>query len=100
MTTISLAFPVLYNLAVLGLCTYLFIRGFTQLFICLFAGGAALELIRSLAFLAINFAPGGFSANAHYFPIISAIGFLGMIVFLAGFAAMTMYFIKPTTPIV
>src|SRR4051812_41201974 len=100
MTTLSLAFPILYHLIVLGLCTYLFIRGFTQLFVCLFAGGALLELLRSLAFFAMNFAPGGFSANYHYFPIISAIGFLGMIVFLGGFVAMTVYLLAPTAPTV
>jgi hypothetical protein len=97
MTTISLAFPILYHLAVLGLCAYLFMRGFTHVFLYLFAGGALLEVLRSGAFLAMNFAPGGLSANVHYFPIISAIGFLGMIVFLAGFVSLTMYLLRPAT---
>lgn len=66
MNNISLALPALYFFIILALSTYLLIRGITHTFVCLFAAAAVIELIRSMAFLLMSLAPGGFSANARY----------------------------------
>ena len=95
MDKISIFIPVLYHFAILGCFTYLLIRGVTHSFVCLFAAGALLELIRSGAYLAMSMAPGGFSANERYFPVISGIGYVGMLAFLAAFVAMTAHFLRP-----
>ncbi len=51
MTNISLALPAFYFFIILGLSTYLLIRGITHIFVCLFAAAALIELIRSMGFL-------------------------------------------------
>ena len=55
--------PLLYLLFLLGLFTFLLIRGVTHSFIACFAAGALLELIPQLGFLVIRSMPGGFSSS-------------------------------------
>ncbi len=98
MNTVSLALPALYFFIILGLATYLLIRGITHTFVCLFAAAALIELIRSMGFLLLSLAPGGFSANARYFPVLTAVGFLGMLLFVAGFISLTTYLLRPQPP--
>ena len=98
MNNISLALPALYFFIILALSTYLLIRGITHTFVCLFAAAALIELIRSMAFLAMSLAPGGFSANSRYLPAISAIGYFGMLVFIAGFVSLTTYLLRAQPP--
>ena len=88
------AISLLYFLLVLGLCTFLIIRGVTHLFVGLFAGGALLHLLQSLGYLALNQAPGGYSANLRYFPILSLVGTLGTLVFAAGFVLLAGFLLR------
>ncbi|MGI9086799.1 MAG: hypothetical protein ACR2HH_03500 [Chthoniobacterales bacterium] len=57
-----------------------------------------IELIRSAGFYLMSVAPGGFSANQSYLPILSAVGLIGMLIFLAGFFALTTFLLRPVTP--
>ena len=74
MNIISLTLPLPYLLLVLGLCTYLLIRGITHLFVGLFAVGALLQMIPRLGFIALSEAPGGFAANSSHFHMFSIFG--------------------------
>lgn len=94
MNTLSLVLPFLCFFVVLGLCTYLLIRGITHSFVCLFALSALIDLLRSLALLVISRAPGGFSANASYLPAISIASFLGIFVFLGAFVSLTLFLLR------
>ena len=94
MNNLILTLPVLYFFIILGLSAYLLIRGVTHTFICLFAAAALIELIRSMAYLLMSLAPGGFSANARYMPVLSVIGFLGMLGFIAGFGSLTVWLLR------
>ena len=98
MSNYSLALPAFYFFVILGLCTYLLIRGVTHTFVCLFTAAALIELIRSMAFLLMSLAPGGFSANARYLPATTALGFLGMLLFIAGFVSLTIYLLRAQPP--
>lgn len=94
MHTVMLLFPVLYFLSVLGLCTFLLIRGVTHLFVGLFAGGALLGLVSPLGFLVLQQAPGGFSANTRYLPFLNAFGMLGTCIFVAGFVSLAAFLLR------
>jgi len=94
MNIISLTLPLLYLLLVLGLCTYLLIRGITHSFIALFAAGALVQMIPRLGFLAMHEAPGGFAANSSYIPMLSIFGMLGSLCFAGGFIALTMFLLR------
>jgi len=98
MDLISLTLPLLYLLLVLGLFTFLLIRGVTHLFIALFAAGALIQVIPRLSFLAMHQAPGGFSANVRYLPILSALGMIGTLCFAAGFFALTIFLLRSAKP--
>jgi hypothetical protein len=98
MNIFSLAVPLLYFLLVLGLCTFLIVRGITHVFVGLFAGGALLHLIQSLGYVALNQAPGGYSANARYFPFLAIFGGLGTLAFAVGFVLLTGYLLRPASP--
>jgi hypothetical protein len=98
MNNYSLLLPAVYFFVILGLSTYLLIRGITHSFVCLFAVAALIELIRSMAFLLMSLAPGGFSANARYLPATSVLGFLGMLIFIAGFISLTIFLLRAQPP--
>jgi hypothetical protein len=98
MDAITLAVPLLYILLVLGLCTYLLIRGVTHAFVGIFAAGALIELIPRLGFIALHQAPGGFGGNAKFIPILTAFGLLGTICFAAGFVSLTTFLLTNTKP--
>ena len=98
MNNLSLLVPAVYFFIILALATYLLIRGVTHIFVCLFAAAALAELIRSMGFFLISQAPGGFSANSIYMPILTALGFLGMVLFIAGFLSLTLYLLRPASP--
>ena len=97
MEILSLAIPALYYLLLLGLCTFLLIRGITHLFVGLFACGAFLHVIQMLGFFYVRQAPGGFSANAQYLPIFSAIGLFGTVVSAVAFVSLTMFLLRNRT---
>jgi hypothetical protein len=86
MNNISIILPLLYLLFVLGLCTYLLIRGITHSFVAAFACAAFLQMIPHIGFLVLHELPGGFAANAQYYPILSIFGALGILCFAIGFA--------------
>ncbi len=94
MNTILLVFALLYNFAILGLCTFLLVRGITHAFVCSFAVASLIELIRALLFLYVGTAPGGFNAHEVYLPVIAVFGFLGMSAFAAGFVLLTKYLLR------
>ncbi|MDQ6622613.1 MAG: hypothetical protein M3Y86_03905 [Verrucomicrobiota bacterium] len=71
MELFAFAIPALYSLLVLGCCVFLLVRGVTHLFVALFICGAFLHLIEMLGYLYLRRAPGGFSANAHWFPFLA-----------------------------
>jgi|SRR3712207_1449260 len=98
MEIIGLAIPALYFLFLLALCTLLLIRGVTHLFVGLFAAGAFLHIIQMLGFFYVRQAPGGYSANAQYFPIFSAIGAFGTIVSAVAFCSLTIFLLRNKTP--
>jgi hypothetical protein len=98
MNNYSLVLPAVYFFVILGLSTYLLIRGITHTFVCLFAAAALIELIRSVGFFLMSLAPGGFSAHTSYMPALSAIGFLGMLAFTAGFVSLTIYLLRAQPP--
>jgi hypothetical protein len=98
MDFIPMAIGALYFLLLLGLSTFLLVRGVTHLFVGLFACGAFLHLIQSLGFVFLRQAPGGYSANARFFPILGAVGAFGTIVLAAAFVSLTMFLLKNKTP--
>ena len=98
MDFIPLAIGALYFLLVFGLSTLLLVRGVTHIFVGLFACGAFLHLLQSLGFVFLRQAPGGFGANARFFPILGAVGALGTIVLAAGFISLTMFLLRDKTP--
>lgn len=79
----------------IGLCTYLLIRGVTHLFVGLFAAGAFLHLIQTMGFLFLSHMAGGFSANTQYLPIISIVGIVGTIASAAAFISLTAFLLRP-----
>ena len=96
MDTIRLAFTLLYLVFVLGLCTYLLIRGITHSFIALFACGALLHMIPQLGFFILSQMPGGFGANSQYFPMLAIFGLLGTLCFAGGFFLLTKFLLQST----
>jgi len=98
MNNLSLIVPAVYFFIILALATYLLIRGVTHIFVCLFAAAALIELIRSMGFFLISQAPGGFSANRVYMPILTGMGFLGMVIFITGFVSLTLYLLRAQPP--
>jgi hypothetical protein len=99
MNSIGFIIPLLYLLFLLGLFTFLLVRGVTHSFIGLFAAGALLELIPHLGFLAMQAMPGGFSANRAYYPLLTIVGSLGMFCFAAGFLLLAKFLLGPAKPI-
>ena len=93
MNNFSLVVPALYFFIILGLCTYLLMRGITHAFVGWFAAAALIELLRSMALLLMNVAPGGLGAHTRYLPAASVIGYLGMLIFIVGFASLTRYLV-------
>ncbi|MDQ2918390.1 MAG: hypothetical protein M3R10_00700 [Verrucomicrobiota bacterium] len=85
----------LYLLFLIGLFTFLLIRGVTHSFIACFAAGAFLELIPHLGILALREMPGGFSANQGYYPILMVFGSIGTICFAAGFFLLAKFLLNP-----
>ncbi len=98
MELLSLSIGALYYLVLLGCCTLLLIRGVTHTFVALFACGAFLHVLQMLGFIYLRQAPGGFGANAQYFPLLSAAAMFGSIVFGAGFVALTLFLLRNKTP--
>ena len=86
--------PLLYLLFLLGLFTFLLIRGVTHSFIACFAAGALLELIPQLGFLVIRSMPGGFSANSGYYRILMIFGAFGTIAFALGFVLLAKFLVS------
>jgi hypothetical protein len=95
---VTFSISALYFLLVLGASTFLLIRGIAHLFVGLFACGAFLHLIQVLGFAFLNQAPGGLSANSHYFPILALIAALGTIMFAAAFVSLTLFLLRHKTP--
>ncbi len=95
MESIAFIVPLLYLLFLLGLCTFLLIRGVTHAFIACFTAGALLELIPQLGFLAIRSMPGGFAANGGYYPLLMIFGAFGTICFAAGFFLLAKFLLGP-----
>ncbi|MGZ4966402.1 MAG: hypothetical protein ACXWAV_07240 [Chthoniobacterales bacterium] len=91
MNSFAFVIPLLYSLFLLGLCTFLLIRGITHSFIACFAAGALLELIPQLGFLVLREMPGGFSAHAGYYPMLMIFGAFGTICFAAGFLLLAQF---------
>ena len=91
MNMLSLVIPALFYPLVVGLCAYLLIRGVTHLFIGLFAAGALLHMLQTMAYIIMSRLPGGFGAYQQYLPILAILGALGTILFGAAFIAMTSY---------
>ena len=91
--------PLLYLLFLLGLFTYLLIRGVTHSFIACFAAGALLELIPHLGFLAMQEMPGGFSANRSYYPILMVFASIGTFCFAAGFLLLAKFLLTTPKPV-
>ncbi|MDQ6914082.1 MAG: hypothetical protein M3128_14540 [Verrucomicrobiota bacterium] len=87
--------PLLDLLFLLGLFTYLLIRGVTHSVIACFAAGALLELIPHLGFLAMQQMPGGFSANQGYYPLLMIIASIGTLCFAAGFLLLAKFLMSP-----
>ena len=87
--------PLLYELFLLGLFTYLLIKGVTHSFIACFAAGALLEIIPHVGFLAMQEMPGGFAANRGYYPILVSFGTVGTICFAAGFLLLAKFLLAP-----
>ncbi len=96
MNLLSLVVPALFYPLVVGLCAYLLIRGVTQLFVGLFAAGALLHMLQTLAYLVISRLPGGYGAYEHYFLILAIVGSLGTMLFAAAFISMTSYLLGHT----
>lgn len=94
----SSVIPLLYLLFLLGLFTFLLVRGVTHTFIACFAAGALMELIPHLGFLAIQQMPGGFSANQGYYPILLVFGSIGTLCFAAGFLLLAKFLLPPAKP--
>ncbi len=86
--------PLLYNGFVLALCTYLLIRGATHSFVALFAASALLGLLRTLGFIIIQRAPGGFSDNMRFIPAVNVVGTIGVLLSVAGFVALAAYLLR------
>ena len=85
MDIIPFVLPLLYLLFVLGLCTFLLVRGVTHSFIALFASGALLHMIPQLGYVILRQMPGGFSAYDRFLPVLSIFGAFGTLCFAAGF---------------
>lgn len=98
MELLRLSIGALYYLLILGLCTFLLIRGITHTFVGLFACGAFLQAVQMLGFVYLREAPGGWSANAHYFPLLSAVATFAMLIFAAGFVSLTFFLVRNKTP--
>ena len=94
MDTISLAFPILYFLFIIALCTYLLIRGITHSFVALFAGAAVLQMIPRLGYLVLQQTPGGFAAHSRYFPVLSGFGMFGTLVSMAAFISLAAFLLR------
>lgn len=94
MTLVAFSVPLVYDLILIALFTYLLVRGFTQLFIGLFTLGAVLQFAQTLAYVLFNHLPGGFNAHRQYLPILTVVGLCGTLVFLAGFIALAAYLLR------
>ena len=94
------AVPLLYQSFVLGVSAFLLMRGVTPLFVALFGAGALLEMFRTLGFIAMQRAPGGFSDNMRFMPVVTLIGTLGMLRFVAAFVSLAAFLLRTerTTP--
>ena len=98
MNSLLYLLPAVYFLIILGLSTFLLVRGITHIFVCLFAAAALIELIRSMGFFFISQAPGGVGAYNTYMPIFSALGFIGMAIFIVGFLTLTLFLLRAQPP--
>ena len=94
MNTISLALAIIYLLLVLGLCTWLLMRGRAHSFVGLFALGALLELVPRVGFLTLQTVPGGLGANTQFFPLLSLFGIAGTLCFAGGFITLTNFLLR------
>lgn len=95
MDIVSFGFGVVYYLLVVGLFAFLLMRGVTEIFVALFAAGALLHLLQTMGFFFLRSAPGGFSANTQYLPLLTILGMIGTIAFAAGFITLTTYLLGP-----
>ncbi len=94
MNLLSLVVPTLFNLLVLGLFAYLFVRGVTHLFVGLFAAGALLHGLQMFGYLLLSRMPGGVGANAQYLPAMAIAGALGTILFAVAFVLLAMFLLR------
>ena len=88
----------LYLLLVLGLCTYLLIRGITHAFVALFACGALLHMIPPLGYLALRQTAGGVPAYSRYIGFLTIFGAFGTICFAAGFILLARFLLGASSP--
>ena len=51
-----------------------------------------------VGFIYLRQAPRGFSANAQYFPFLSAVATFAMLVFAAAFVSLTLFLLRNKTP--
>ena len=98
MESIPLLLPVVYPAFVIGVCTFLLLRGVTHSFLICFIVGALLHAMPSVGFALIEQAPGGFSGNIRWLPALSAVGFFGSIVSAAGFVLLALHLLARETP--
>ena len=95
---ITLVFPLLYTVFVLGVCAFLLARGVTHLFVILFAVGAVLHAIPTLGIVLLQQAPGGIGANIHSLTAFSVFGVLGTFVSGAAFVLLAKFLLRTPAP--
>lgn len=88
---ISIGVPALFYLLVVCLCAYLLVRGVRHAFVSLFAAGAFLHGIQTLAYLVLLVMRGGYQSYTRYLPILGAVGALGTVLFAAAFVLLTLF---------
>ena len=98
MDPIPMLLPVLYPIFIVGVCTFLLIRGLTHSFLVCFIVGALLHTVPTVGFVLMQQAPGGFSENLRWMPALSAVGFFGSLVSAAGFVLLAIHLLARETP--
>jgi hypothetical protein len=93
MDLLSFGLGALYYLFVLGLFSFLLMRGVTELFVACFAGGALIHLLQTLGFLYLR-STGGFSTHARFLPLLGMVGLLGTLFFAAGFISLGVFLLR------
>ena len=90
--------PIVYPIFVIGVCTFLLLRGLTHSFLVCFIVGAILHTIPTIGFALMQQAPGGFSENMRWMPALSAVGFFGSLVSAAGFVLLATHLLAREAP--